>query len=95
LCQHCLITESRDSTLGTAMSYGLDGGSSIPGRGNILLFSIAPRPALGPTKLSTQWVPGALPPGIKLTTHLYLVLRLRMVELYLHSPICIQGVVLN
>jgi hypothetical protein len=33
--------------------------------------------------------------GVKLTTHLNLVQRLRMVELHLHSPICLHGVVLN
>jgi hypothetical protein len=33
--------------------------------------------------------------GVKLTTHLHLVLRLRMVELYLHSAISLHGLVLN
>jgi hypothetical protein len=33
--------------------------------------------------------------GLNLTTHLHLVLRLRMVELYLHSPVCLHGVVLT
>jgi hypothetical protein len=33
--------------------------------------------------------------GLKLTTPLYLVSRTRMAELYLHSPICLHGVVLN
>jgi hypothetical protein len=33
--------------------------------------------------------------GVKLTTHLYLVPRSRMLELYLHSPICLHGIVLN
>jgi hypothetical protein len=32
---------------------------------------------------------------VKLSTHLYLVARLRMLELYLHSPICFDGVMLN
>jgi hypothetical protein len=32
---------------------------------------------------------------VKQTTHLHLVPRLRMVELYLHSPIRIHGTVLN
>jgi hypothetical protein len=30
-----------------------------------------------------------------MTTHFYLVTRLRMVDLYLHSPVHIQGIVLN
>jgi hypothetical protein len=33
--------------------------------------------------------------GVKLITHLHLVPRLIMVELYLYSPICLQGIVLN
>jgi hypothetical protein len=33
--------------------------------------------------------------GVKLTTNLHLVPRSRMVELYLHSPIRLLGVVLN
>jgi hypothetical protein len=32
---------------------------------------------------------------VKLTTHLHLVLRSRMIELYDHSPICLHGIVLN
>jgi hypothetical protein len=33
--------------------------------------------------------------GVKLTTHLHLVLRLRMVELYLCSLMPLHGMVLN
>jgi hypothetical protein len=33
--------------------------------------------------------------SVKLTTHLHLVPRLRMVELYLHSLIRLHGVMLN
>jgi hypothetical protein len=32
---------------------------------------------------------------VKLTTDLHLVPRPRVVELYLHSPICLHGIVLN
>jgi hypothetical protein len=47
-----------------------------------------------------QWVPGALSAGIKsqvvkLTTHLHVMPRSRMVELYLHSLIRLHDVVLN
>jgi hypothetical protein len=45
------------------MGYGLDGRVSIPGRGKILLFSIATRPDLGPTQPPIQWVPGVKRPG--------------------------------
>jgi hypothetical protein len=40
-------------------------------------------------------VPGVRSLGIKLTTYLHLVPRSRKVELYLHSPICLHGIVLN
>jgi hypothetical protein len=59
------------------------------------------RSALWPTQLSIQYVPGALflcgwsDQGVKLLIHLHLVPRSRMVELYLHSPIRLHGVVLN
>jgi hypothetical protein len=33
--------------------------------------------------------------GVKLSTHLHLVLRSRMVQLYLHSPIHLHSIVLN
>jgi hypothetical protein len=32
------------------------------------------------------------PGGVKLTTHLHLLQRSRMVELYVHFPICLQSV---
>jgi hypothetical protein len=61
-------------------------GGSIPSRGKeTLLFSITSRPAPGSTQLPTEWVPRALSPGAKLTTH-HLVLKLSTVELQLHSP---------
>jgi hypothetical protein len=44
------------------------------------------RPALMPAQPSLQWVPGVLSPEVKLTTHLHLVPRSRMMELYLHYP---------
>jgi hypothetical protein len=64
---------SRDSSVGRLTSYGLDCRGSNPSSGKILLVSTASRPALGPTLPPIQWVPGALSPGVKLTTHLYLV----------------------
>jgi hypothetical protein len=68
------------------ISYGLDGRGSIPGRSKMFLCSTAFRPDPGPTQPTMQWVSGVLSPGVKLTTHLHLVRRLRMVELYLHFP---------
>jgi hypothetical protein len=53
------------------------------------------RPTVGPTQPPVQWVPGGSLPGcgrdVKLTSHLHIVPRSRMVELYLHSPICIDS----
>jgi hypothetical protein len=51
-----------------------------------LLFCAATRPALEPTHLPIQRVSGALSPGVKLITHLYVMMISRMVELYLHPP---------
>jgi hypothetical protein len=68
-------------------------------RGKIVLFFTASRPALGPTEFPIQWVLGALSLGdkvtMKLTTLLHALSRTRMVELYLHSPKCLHGIVLN
>jgi hypothetical protein len=60
--------ESRDSAVGIATGYGLDGrgiGVPSPGRGKISLFSTSSRPVPGPTEASTQWVPGDISPGVK------------------------------
>jgi hypothetical protein len=91
-----LSFKSRDSSVGIAMGYGQEGRLSNLGGGKFLLFSIAPRPALGLTQPPIQWVPEALSgPGVKLISRLYLVPSSRMMELYLHSPICLHGIVLN
>jgi hypothetical protein len=39
--------------------------------------------------------PGVKKSGLKMTTHLHLVPKSRRVELYLHSPIWLHGIVLN
>jgi hypothetical protein len=88
----------QDSSVGIATSYGLDGRGSIPEKSKIFLFSTASKPALGPTQPPIQWLPGVSSPGreigrgVKLTTHFHLVPRSRMLELYLHSPICLSGI---
>jgi hypothetical protein len=73
---------------------------SIPGKDKIFLFSVASRPPLEPTQLTIQWVPILHPRkesgrSVKLTTHLHLVPRSRMVELYVHSSIRLHGIVLQ
>jgi hypothetical protein len=50
---------SQDSSIGVVTDYGLDGWGSIPGRGEIFLFSTVSRPALGPSQPPVQWVMGA------------------------------------
>jgi hypothetical protein len=92
---------SRRSSVDILTGYGLDGRDSIPNRDkNIFLYSTAFRPALGPTQRPIQSVPvvltlGVKRRGVKLISHLHLVLTSRMMELYLHSPICLHGVVLR
>jgi hypothetical protein len=66
----------------------------------IFLFFTASSTVLGPIKPPIQWIPKAISqgvkrPGMKLTTHLRLMPRSRMAELYLHSPICLHGILLN
>jgi hypothetical protein len=62
------------------------------------LFTVTSRLSVPPTQLSMRWLLGAASPklygrGVKLTTHLHLVLRLSLMEL--HSPVRLNGVVLN
>jgi hypothetical protein len=79
----CSLLELTDvSELGLLSDYGdgLDGWSSIPGTGKIYL-------SLGPTEPPVQWVPGVKRPGLKLTTHLHIMPRSGIVELYLQVPL--------
>jgi hypothetical protein len=53
----------RNSSVGIAKGYGLDGWGSIRGGGK------SSRPALGPTQHLIQWVPGVLHSGVKRPGH--------------------------
>jgi hypothetical protein len=95
LVKHHSIRESRDSSVGIGTGW-----VSIycTGRPKFFLFSVTFGPTLGPTQTSIQW--GLFPRGqsdkvVKLTTHLHQLPKSRMVELYLHYPVCLHGVVLN
>jgi hypothetical protein len=64
----------------------------------IFLFNTMSRLALGPTQPPIQWVSGLLPQvsgrGMKLTTHLHLLLSLKICG-FIHSPIHLHGIVPN
>jgi hypothetical protein len=72
----------------------------IPGRGDFLLFhSVQTGSGAHPASYSMgnrgSFLGDKAAVGMKLTTHLHLVVRLRMTEIYLHSPLRFHGVVLN
>jgi hypothetical protein len=94
----------RDISVGMALRYGLDDrGSGFDARRGlgIFLFTTASRPALGPTQPPIQWVPGALSLGVKRSGREVdhsppsSAEVKECVELYLHSPIRLHGVVLS
>jgi hypothetical protein len=64
----------------------------------IFLFTTASRTALGPTCPPIQWVPGALSLGVEWLGHeaaSSIAEVKESVELYLHSPVCLHGIVLS
>jgi hypothetical protein len=73
--------------------------SSSPCRVKNFVFT-SPRPVLGPTHFLSNGYRGLFPRGqsgrrVELTTHLHIVPRPIMMELYLHYPICLHEVLLN
>lgn len=67
---------------------GLEGWGSLPGRGHSVQTGFAAYPAPYPVGEESGR-------GANLTTYFHLVSRPRMVELYLHTPIRLRGVVVN
>jgi hypothetical protein len=61
---YSVLLEGRESSVGIAMGYGLDGRGSIRGEGKKFFFSSS-TPALEPTHHSIQWVPGVISLGVK------------------------------
>jgi hypothetical protein len=63
---------SRDSSVGVATGYWVDGrssgGRSLAGAGGFL-FTAVSRSVLGPTQRPIQWVPGTLSLGVKRPGH--------------------------
>jgi hypothetical protein len=59
------VVMSRDSSVGIALGYGLDGVLGFDSRRGlgIFLFTAASRTALGPTQPPIQWIPVALSLG--------------------------------
>jgi hypothetical protein len=59
------IHRSRNSSVGIATGYGLEGRGSNPNKDKIFPFSTTSRPALGPTQPFIQWITGAISPEIQ------------------------------
>jgi hypothetical protein len=55
------MNESRDSSVGMATGYELDGRGCNPAGARDFFYPTACRPALEPTQHPIQWLPGALP----------------------------------
>jgi hypothetical protein len=87
--------------VGIATGYGLNGRGSNPGKENIFSYAQRLDRLCGPPSLLSNVFGGSSFPGgktgrdVKLTSHLHLVPRSRMVELYLLSHTCLHGIVLN
>jgi hypothetical protein len=92
---------SRDSSICIATGYGLDGQGWIPGRGRKSFSSPqCPDRLCDPPSLLPNGYQGLFPRkcgsrDVKSTIHLHLVSRSKIVELSLHSPRRLRGVVLN
>jgi hypothetical protein len=95
---------SRDSAVGIATGYRLDDqgvvGVRVPVASRILSSPRRPDRLWDPPGLLANgyrglFLKGYSGRGVKLTTHLELVPNLRMVDLYIHSPIRLHGLVLT
>jgi hypothetical protein len=90
LTRNYMYIKSRDSSVGIQMGYELNGRGSIPGRGKWFLSSPHLVDRLSSPSLPIQLVLGVKWPGVKLTTHLLLVTRSK-VMLYVHYLITLHG----
>jgi hypothetical protein len=96
--------ESRDSSVGIALSYGMDDRGSrvrLPAGLEIFIFTTVSRTALGPTQPPIQWVLGAISLRVKRPDREAdhsppsSAEVKECVELYLHYQIRLHGVVLS
>jgi hypothetical protein len=97
ICSHSSLFGSRDSVVGIAnrLRAGLPKGQSSS-RGRVQEFSVSSRLPLG----STQWVPGALSPGVERPGReadhsLPTSAEVKKMWIYTSTPIRLHGVVLN
>jgi hypothetical protein len=82
-----ILTRNRDSRVGTRDRLSAERPRfDFRQMQDIILFFIKPRSVLGLTQPPMQWVPEVKREGNEAATHFHLVRRLRMVELYLHTP---------
>jgi hypothetical protein len=92
------LKRRRDSSVGTPKGYGLVGPGLIPGSVRFFSFPQRPDRIWGPFCLLSPGYRGLCPPRIKRqgreADHSP-PSRSRMVELYLHCPICLHGILLN
>jgi hypothetical protein len=82
-------------TVGIMKDHGLEGRSSIPGKGKT--FSLLHSVQSGSGTHSASYPVGTGDKegrAVKPTTYLHLVMSI-MAELYLHSPTCLHGIVLK
>jgi hypothetical protein len=91
---------SQSEGVGIATGYGLDDLGSIPGIAQFFCPPQRPDRFWDPPSFFSNGYREQFPReysgrSVKLSTYLQLVPRSRIVELYLHSPICLHGMVLN
>jgi hypothetical protein len=91
----CLTFQSRDSSVGLATCYGLGGRGSVPGGGNILLYTTTSRSALVLAQSPIQWAPEMKWSGREGDHSPPSSAEVKNSELYLLSPVHFHGIVLN